>query len=174
MQSRSHDISSAVEGTCKWLLQHETYQSWATCDYSLLWIRGKPGSGKSTLLKYALGNHVAKHGDLILSFFFHGRGDELQRSPFGFFRSLLHQILGKAPHALLDLVDTFEKRRKEMGEFGEKWQWHPEELGRFFESSLPRILETHSVWLFIDALDECGNGNGVKLARKFKSLLKSL
>jgi ankyrin repeat protein len=174
MQSRFYDVSGALKGTCKWLLQHEMYQNWATSDYSLLWIKGNPGSGKSTLLKYALENHAAKQGELILSFFFHGRGDKLQRSPFGCFRSLLHQVLGKTPHALLDLVHTFDKRCKEVGEFDVKWQWHPEELGRFFESSLPRVLKTRSVWLFIDALDECGKGDAVKLVQRFKSLLNSL
>ncbi|KAM0247491.1 hypothetical protein ACHAQJ_009830 [Trichoderma viride] len=59
-----------------------------------------------------------------------------------------------------------------MGNYPEKWQWHPEELWHFLESSLPRILLTRSVWLFADALDECGEIHAKDLVRKFKSLLE--
>ncbi|KAK0655557.1 putative Pfs NB-ARC and ankyrin-domain-containing protein, partial [Cercophora newfieldiana] len=174
MQDRSHDIGSAIEGTCEWLLQHKTYRSWAVCDRGLLWIKGKPGSGKSTLLKYALGKYKTRGGALVLSFFFHGRGDELQRTPFGLWRSLLHQVLRQAPGALQDLVDEFERKRKQNGKPGEDWQWHEKELWPFFESSLSKVVRTRPVWLFIDALDECGKEIAVKLVEIFKSLLKHL
>ncbi|KAL8367828.1 hypothetical protein RB599_003644 [Gaeumannomyces hyphopodioides] len=115
----------------------------------------------------------ARNSDLIFSFFFHGRGDELQRTPFGLSRSLLHQVLRQAPDALPDLVDTFEKNRKDIGQPGEKWQWHREQLQRFFELSLPNVLKTRSVWLFVDALDECGEQNAVDLVKWFEALLRS-
>ncbi|KND94251.1 hypothetical protein TOPH_00804 [Tolypocladium ophioglossoides CBS 100239] len=168
-RDRSHGIDSAVEGTCKWLLWHESYTSWAAC---------KPGCGKSTLLRYALDNVRTvtdiRSNTLILSFFFHGRGAELQKTPLGFFRSILHQILIQAPETLSNLVDTFQQRCNTFGEPGEKWQWHPRELLRLFKLALPKILENHSILLFIDALDECGEENAVDLAGKFKSLLQGL
>jgi ankyrin repeat protein len=130
------------------------------------------------VLKYALDNGaVPSDGDgtLALSFFFHGRGHELQRTPLGLYRSLLHQVLKKVPNALSDLVNTFEQKRGEIGEPSEKtWQWNPERLWCFFESSLPEILKTRSVWLYVDALDECGTQHAVDLAEKFKSILLSL
>lgn len=126
------------------------------------------------MLKYALDNHGARENDLVLSFFFHGRGGELQKTPLGLFRSLLHQILGGAPDAAPDLVNTFETRCREFGNPGEKWQWHEAELRGFFESSLLNVRENHPVWLFVDALDECGEGNAVELVGVFKSLLGSL
>ncbi|RYP12625.1 hypothetical protein DL767_011160 [Monosporascus sp. MG133] len=178
MNDRFNDIDSAQSGTCEWLLAHQTYRSWATRDRGLLWIKGKPGSGKSTLLQYALKNvMVASNiGDraLVLSFFFHGRGAELQKTPLGLFRSLLHQLLGQVPDALSDLVAIFQERCKNMGEPDKKWKWHPRELQDSFESSLPKVLERRPVWLFIDALDECGEEDAVRLALGFGSLLKSL
>ena len=174
MQDRSLEIDRAVSGTCDWLLQHETYRAWSAHDRGFLWIKGKPGSGKSTLLKYALDNHEVGAGDLVLSFFFHGRGDELQRSPLGFLRSLLHQILGKAPDSLAGLVDTFEERYNEMGNPGDEWNWKQKELQHFVESSLQKVLEVRSAWLFVDALDECGKDNAVFLFRWLKSLLSTL
>ncbi|KAL8402589.1 hypothetical protein RB596_009093 [Gaeumannomyces avenae] len=175
MHNRSHDIHLAATGTCEWLLRHKTYLSWAACDQGLLWIKGKPGSGKSTLLKYALDSRERMPGprDLILSFFFHGRGDELQRTSLGLYRSLLHQVLSQVPDALPDFVDTFEKNCKEMGKPGDEWQWHLQELQRFFELSLPKVLKTRQVWLFVDALDECSKENAVDLAEWFESLLRN-
>ncbi|KAH7112235.1 hypothetical protein B0J13DRAFT_659322 [Dactylonectria estremocensis] len=158
MDSRFHDIDTAAQGTCEWLLRHETCTTWASCGRGLLWIKGKPGSGKSTLLQYVLKHGMAipntGEGALILSFFFHGRGSELQKTPLGLFRSLLHQLLRQLPEALTDL--------------------HPRELPRLLESSLPKVLGTRPVWLFVDALDECGQKNAGKLVRVFKSLLQGL
>ncbi|RFU77499.1 nacht and ankyrin domain containing [Trichoderma arundinaceum] len=116
MENRAHDVERPITGTCEWLLQHQTYTSWATSNRGMLWIKGKLGAGKSTLLKYAFSNQQqassARDSDLVLSFFFHGRGDELQKTPLGFFRSLLHQVLKQVPEALSDLVASFEQKCK--------------------------------------------------------------
>lgn len=129
------------------------------------------------MLKHALDKRGCMPGasdsDLVMSFFFHGRGDELQRTPQGFFRSLLHQVLRQVPAALPELVNTFEQKRNGIGEPSEKWQWHPKELQCFFESSLPSVLKGHSVWLYVDALDECGQKDAADLFRWFKSLLRA-
>ena len=121
MQDRSYDIDRAVTGTCEWLHRHEIYRNWAASDRGLLWIKGKPGSGKSILVKYALDNHGARDNVIVLSFFFHGRGSKLQRTPLGLFQSLLHQVLKEAPDALYDLAARFETKRKENGEPDKGW-----------------------------------------------------
>ncbi|KAL7918702.1 nacht and ankyrin domain-containing protein [Trichoderma austrokoningii] len=176
MESRSLEIESAVSGTCEWLLEHETFKKWAVYNQELLWIKGKPVSGKSTLLNYAHTSQKrlssAGDSDLVLSFFFHGRGNEPQKTPFGFFRSLLHQILKQMPNCLSDLVDTFERKCEELGKYAEKWQWHPKELWFALEYSILKVLETHSVWLFVDALDECGERNAKDLVQKFELLFR--
>ncbi|KAH8744343.1 Het-eN, partial [Hyaloscypha sp. PMI_1271] len=177
MDHRSQNIGPAAEGTCEWLVQHKKYLSWSAYDRGLLWINGKPGSGKSTLLRYLLDKMKSQNigdGALALSFFFHGRGVELERTPLGLFRSLLHQVLRQVPDALPDLVSTFQARCESEGEPGREWQWHQIELQLFFESSLLTVLETRSVWLFVDALDESGEENAVNLVQNFKFLLKSL
>ncbi|KAK4080934.1 hypothetical protein Trihar35433_2039 [Trichoderma harzianum] len=182
MLTRSSGVNDATSGTCEWLLHHKTYIRWITSNHGLFWIKGKPGSGKSTLLKYAFNyqkdlfsaaNNTAS-SDIFLSFFFHGRGEELQKTPFGLFRSLLHQILKQAPDALSDLVDDFTQKCKDMGNYQEKWEWHLNDLWRFFELSLPRVLAVCSVWLFVDALDECGEINAKDLVRKFTLLIERI
>ncbi len=138
MDHRSKNIDLAAAGTCEWLLQHEEYQNWVADDRGLLWIRGKPGSGKSTLLRYSLDNiMVASNiGDksLILSFFIHGRGAELQRTPLGLFRSLLHQLLGQVPDSIPDIVSTFRTWQDTVKNPGTEYDWHLPEPQSVFQS----------------------------------------
>ncbi|KAH7305580.1 hypothetical protein B0I35DRAFT_113420 [Stachybotrys elegans] len=177
MESRSKDVDTATTGTCEWLLGHSKYKTWKQSKRGLLWIKGKPGSGKSTLLRHALNSIQVDKGRgsaIVLSFFFHGRGVELQRTPLGLFRSLLHQLLSHVPDALLILIATFEERCKNMGTPGEKWQWHLNDLRDLFRSSIPKVLESRPIWLFIDALDECGKKNAIDLVEEFKTLFEGL
>ncbi|EFY96195.1 ankyrin repeat protein [Metarhizium robertsii] len=177
MESRYYDIDAAQTGTCEWLSQHKMYREWVERNRGLLWIKGKPGSGKSTLLRHALDDakkkRNVKENLLILSFFFHGRGTELQRTPEGFYRSLLHQ-LSKTPDAVSDVVSTFQEKCETFGEVGKAWQWHPKQLRELFESSIREALKLRPICLFVDALDECGEKDATMLAQRFKDLLDSL
>ncbi|KAL2146803.1 hypothetical protein VTI28DRAFT_2284 [Corynascus sepedonium] len=178
MDSRSQSIEAAAEGTCGWLLQHNTYKLWASSDKGLLWIKGKAGSGKSTLLRYAIDNGIATDAagksTLVLSFFFHGRGTELQKSPLGLFRSLLHQLVSHAPEAKAETEAMFTKRCKDRGKIGEAWQWTLGDLHALFEHALEKVLKTRSVCLYVDALDECGTEDAEMLLRNFETLLRRL
>jgi ankyrin repeat protein len=176
MNDRFNGIDAATDGTCEWLLLHKTYSDWVTCDLGLLWVKGKPGSGKSTLLRSALNDDMIASQigtDAVLSFFFHGRGVKLQRTPLGLFRSLLSQLLRKLPDKLTDLVDAFHKHEDSVKP-GEKWHWRLGELQLLFESSLTKALADQAVWLFIDALDEIGRDNAVKLVDKLNDIRKGL
>jgi ankyrin repeat protein len=173
MDDRSHDVENAASGTFTWLLEHDIYKSWVTAPQGgLLWIKGKPGSGKSTLLKYALSQHPMGDGGLVLSFFFHGRGDSLQKSPIGLLRSLLHQLLRKVPDALKGLVAAYEEKCRTLGPYEQRWHWNEKELQGFLGSALPKVLEFSGIWLYIDALDECGEGDAVKLIKWLESVME--
>ncbi|KAI0437727.1 hypothetical protein F4803DRAFT_570483 [Xylaria telfairii] len=175
---KTSELFAEKKGTCTWLHSHRSFKEWASGQRALLWIKGKPGSGKSTLLKYALAteqNKVATESkNLIISFFFNGRGDELQKTRLGFYRSLLYQLLQKFPGELPGLIDTFIERKKTFGAPGDYWHWHEEELRGFLEASLPKILEVFSITLFVDALDEAGEESAIRLVNEFKMLVKRL
>lgn len=158
----------AAKGTCEWLLNHPEYIRWAGCDGGLLWIKGTPGSGKSTLLKYILDQRSSDRRHLHLSFFFHGRGNELQRTTLGLFRSLLHQILHYMPKALPDLLQAFKQMQIK---FGAKLQWYAADLYKYLESSLSKVLQTQSVYIFVDALDECDRDDAARLLLDIQRLL---
>ncbi|KAL8310334.1 hypothetical protein RB597_010258 [Gaeumannomyces tritici] len=179
MTNRFHDIQPAKEKTCLWLLQHIKYRTWADRERSILWIMGKPGAGKSTLMKYALDNHRQLSGaakdDIVFSFFFHARGHDLQKTPLGFWLSLLHRLLELAPAALAPVVQAYGQKKANHGKHEEgKWQWHQNELHSMFKSALPEILQARRVLIYVDALDECGKDNAVALVSQFNSLLHGL
>ena len=179
MNKRGNDVESAAEGTCTWLFRHPKYRDWTSRPRGLLWIIGKPGAGKSTLLKHILKNKhqieptIQKKG-LVISFFFHGRGTELQKTPLGLFRSFLHQLLSYVPSTAADLVRTFKKKCETIGGPGKEWYWHPRELQDFFEASLLKVLEMCSVFILVDALDECGKEAAVMLVEHFQDLVQRL
>src|SRR2546423_1442599 len=114
MHEREYDIRSQADKTCAWLLEHRTFLEWLAQRCGLLWIKGKPGAGKSTLLKYALRDTgklgLPQNRLVVASCFFHGRGAEIQKSPLGLFRSLLHQLLEQVPDWLYELTQSFEKK----------------------------------------------------------------
>ncbi|EFQ99180.1 ankyrin repeat domain-containing protein 28 [Nannizzia gypsea CBS 118893] len=172
IDDRLNSMEDAAEGTCEWLIQHKKYKNWASRDRSLLWIKGKPGSGKSTLLQYALKNaektpNIGESNPIFLSFFFYDRGNTEQKTPLGFFQSLLYQLLCKAPDAMGELLTAFEERENK-GEHGVMWHWYQKELHALFESSLRDILKIRPIWLFVDALDECTEPDMAMFIQKLK------
>lgn len=173
MNDRRNEISDAAEGTCSWLLEDDEYIKWLSEPNGLLFITGKPGAGKSTLLKHVL--HKAEYchprvHKLVLSFFFHGRGEQLQRRPLGCYRALLHQMLSECPDHLSDIVEGFQKKHANMGEPVKDWYWNQNELQGLLKSCTSEVLETCPIEIMIDAVDECDQVD--ILARFLKELRK--
>jgi len=123
----------------------------------LLWIGGKPGAGKSTLLKYVLWEckqQASPRKLVAASPFCYGRGVNIQKPPLGLILSLLYQILDQIPDLLPEFNSIFDKCETE----GEKWKWHERELRMILEDCTRRAPEAYSIRIYVDALDECGNG----------------
>ncbi|KAF4495762.1 hypothetical protein FAGAP_8092 [Fusarium agapanthi] len=175
MDIRPTEIKPEAAGTCHWIFQHKIYRTWQSRDRSLLWLKGKPGSGKSTLLRYVLDNIMtstnSKGRPLVLSFFFSGRGTELQKTPDGLYRSLLCQMESKIPQALEAMEMRFRQIHTQSDTYDERWMWNTPELRCYARTSLWKALETHPIILLVDALDECGQKNAEQLAEEFNSLL---
>jgi len=113
------EVTEAHHDTFKWIFQHplndpegrdwDDFVQWLETGEGLYWINGKAGSGKSTLLKMVCHSpRTASHlavwkGDLDLCmahFFFWSSGTNLQKSQEGLLRSLLYDILSKAPQLI--------------------------------------------------------------------------
>ena len=99
MDSRRSTIKTAYSTTCQWLLKHPAYLDWVDPHHlqehrGFLWINGKPGAGKSTLIKFAYA-HAGRQGhehEVLVSFFFNARGNKLERSTVGMYRSRRYRL----------------------------------------------------------------------------------
>lgn len=163
MNSRGNSIPTAAAETCAWIFKHAKFQLWVTSQKpQILWILGHPGTGKSTLMKYISEwpHQSSKDGSksqYITSFYFYNLGAQLQRTASGLLRSVLFQLLQEFPNSLESFkeyqiqLDVATKEEKVLSGLN---------LLSLLEKLLRNVLEVTSVWLFIDALDECGNETG--------------
>ena len=152
IDARRLTIKKAHTKTCKWFLKQSQYLSWLqNCKlpehHGFLWIRGKPGAGKSTLMKFVLDSSKRTAKDaVIISFFFNARGNELEKSTIGMYRSLVLQLLQSIP-TLQSVLGSVELHGNT------SYQWTVESLKDIFEQAILK-LDHRSLICFIDALDE--------------------
>ncbi|KAI4223710.1 MAG: hypothetical protein L6R36_005206 [Xanthoria steineri] len=153
IDARYATIKAAHAKTCKWLLQRSEYQDWLnvakiSTHHGLFWIKGKPGSGKSTLLKFAVQSiRKVMRSAVVICFFFNARGEDLEKSTLGMYRSLLSQLLRALPD-IQEILDHFTPVQD-----GDSIRWHIEHLRNLFAAAVQRLGERHLI-CFIDALDE--------------------
>nr|OQO32604.1 hypothetical protein B0A51_00168 [Rachicladosporium sp. CCFEE 5018] len=147
LETRRRTVKAALAKTCKWILKHPACAKWLKLEHKFFWIKGKPGAGKSVLIKY-LDQHVTrglkKSNAVGLYFYFNARGERLEKSFLGLYRSLLVQIIDLVPELMheLDTLDT---------------QFDVSQLQRVLASAISSV--SRQIWIFIDALDECREGD---------------
>ncbi|RYC54411.1 hypothetical protein CHU98_g11798 [Xylaria longipes] len=176
IDARYSNIKSAHGKTCAWLLSHPDYIGWLTPaefprHHGLLWIHGKPGAGKSTLMKYIYTRALENTDtctNTIISFFFNARGDGLEKSTEGMYRSLLFQLLKKLPdlQEVLDPTDLFGQGSNDDG------SWQIDVLQRLFSAAMTK-LGRQRVTCFVDALDECSESQVRDMVEYFEQLGRS-
>ena len=174
IDARLLSLKAAHNKTCLWFLEKEKYRQWLDLQnlehhHGFLWIKGKPGSGKSILMKFLEARtrpSVAKDPNrLFASFFFYAPGEHLEKSTFGLYRSLLWQLLQKAPDLkrVLDEFDTNARRViKRSG-------WQTEALKETIERVID-CLGDQDLSVFIDALDECCDDDVADMVSFFEDL----
>ncbi|KAH7001009.1 ankyrin repeat protein, partial [Ilyonectria destructans] len=175
-QQYGYDEIHSAKDTCGWLLEDPQYQAWMNKQRGLFWIKGNPGAGKSVLMKFAVTrmNH-RKSGELVASFFIHGRGMLLQKTPLGVFRALLNSMLISFPEYLSQLTERFNDREKRFGSHQEnRWHWAEKELQEFMSEVLTKGTTNQPVVIFVDALDECGKDDAKRLLAYFKDLMNCI
>ncbi|KAJ3494398.1 hypothetical protein NLG97_g4106 [Lecanicillium saksenae] len=158
IDSRYETIKRAHAKTCQWLLKTREYLDWldqgkAQDHHGILWILGNPGAGKSTLMKFlfekARKTVKSKGNKKVISFFFNARGDDLEKSTSGMFRSLLVQLLDELP-GLQNIFNSLGVSVRN----GLIPDWSVELLQKLFEKAIQSLGKSTLV-CFIDALDEC-------------------
>jgi ankyrin repeat protein len=156
IDARYGTIKNAHAKTCKWLLRKSEHTEWLdptrlSSHHGFLWIKGKPGTGKSTLMKYAFTKaSKSRKGNIVIAFFFNARGEILEKTIIGMYRSLLLQLLEKIPtlqcnSGSLSLVPS---------SISADYQWTRHSLEDQLQQAVLSLGETPVIF-FIDALDEC-------------------
>jgi ankyrin repeat protein len=165
------NIKTAHDSTCDWLFEQPEYKKWLNGDlteeyHGFLWIKGKPAAGKSTIMKHALlKTRELLAGAAIISFFFNARGNVLEKTTLGMYRSLLHQLLTAIPHLQDVIVPMFLLRRK----YNDDYEWNIEGLQEAFITTI-KGLQHHRLVCFIDALDECEENDVRKMVEFLEDL----
>jgi ankyrin repeat protein len=152
MEFREMAVEHAYATTCQWIFKKEAFLRWRSPTFreynrGMFWIKGKPGSGKSTLMKCVLEHIRREQGACtIASFFFNARGEALEKTVKGCYRTLLHQLLEQVPGLLTSIrIPTIF----------EKGQSLPVEVLQSILREAVLLQEQDPLVLIIDALDEC-------------------
>jgi Cdc6-like AAA superfamily ATPase len=182
LNARRNGVGSALYETCRWIYQEVAYKNWAVPSETdvglhkeviregalpeaarltakMLWIKGKPGSGKSTIMKMLYEHHKDASSQsewCTLSFFFNARGNELEKTPSGLYRTLLWELIRNCPTALERIVPILQEK-EDSGDIS----WSDSELVETFH----RLISgdgKFSCYIFIDAMDECVDENEVR------------
>lgn len=172
MDHRYDDIHAAHANTCRWLFQKLEYITWRDPEYldshhGFLWIKGKAGSGKSTLMKCAFENaRGSLQNDKVFSFFFHARGQYLEKSVEGMYRSLLLQLLRSFPELRRKLPTHSPSSVQQQG-------WAITALRNHFDKIINSLERDESLTIYIDALDECDEDDMREAIEHFEELSTS-
>ncbi|KAF6823096.1 hypothetical protein CPLU01_11595 [Colletotrichum plurivorum] len=171
LDSRQSAIESAHAHTCQWFLEHRLYKSWLEPEkiahhHGFLWMRGKPGTGKSTIIEYQAWESLDKKARVVkavvVSFFFNARGEHLEKSIQGMFRSLIYQLLKSYPALGTALTDSdLQQDQSGSSELNT--------LKRTFEKAV-LALGSCLFTCFINALDECDEQQVMDMIQYFEDL----
>ena len=177
--SRESIIEPAIQGTGGWLLKSQNFQDWTHRQNldkhrGFFWIQGNPGSGKSTLMKKVYSLVTAYPQDpssVTAAFFFNARGNEIEKTPTGLLRTLLHHLCQRIS-TLRDLVvKAYVAKRRFLNS---NWQWQFSELKDLLAAVVKfSVLGQRRLILFIDALDECDLAATQSVIYMFESLANS-
>jgi hypothetical protein len=169
MDSRYEGIDPAHVNTCQWLFQKPEYVQWRDPEQlashnGFLWIKGKAGSGKSTLMKCAF-EHARKsfHNDKVIAFFFNARGQPLERSVEGMYRSLLLQILRHFPEIRPEFPTYGPGSVQQQG-------WTVPALRNHLYRAVSSLRQGEAMTFYIDALDECDEDDTREALEHFEEL----
>jgi ankyrin repeat protein len=154
MPFRLAEIAPAYAHTCLWVVETPEFIRWRDqrCrrqHHGILWVKGSPGVGKSTLMKciveHAMGQ--AREHEVVVSFFFNGRGFEIEKSTEGMYRSILHQVLQAVPR----LQETLSANVT----LTHPHTWHIGVLETLLRTAVCSLTPEEHITCYVDALDEC-------------------
>lgn len=115
--------------------------------------------------------HFTGEPTTVISFFFHARGEVLEKSPLGLYRSLVHQLLSQDPGSWKALHSIFKAKVK--GNTYKNISWSRRDLEECLIQAF-KPLECKPAVIFIDALDECPDNDAILVVDFFMGLMRQI
>ncbi|CAG8980239.1 hypothetical protein HYALB_00009821 [Hymenoscyphus albidus] len=141
----------------QWILEHPDFQQWRDDTQSrLLWVKGDPGKGKTMLISGILDELSPstklrdKAATTLLSYFFCQATDGRINNASAALRGLIYLLIDQQPLLISYVRKKYDHAGKALFEDPNAWV----ALSEIFTSILQDPSLT-SIYLIIDALDEC-------------------
>ncbi|KAK3671637.1 hypothetical protein LTR78_008560 [Recurvomyces mirabilis] len=131
-----------ADGTCDWVVQHPSYQTWlAGRGPPLLWISGGPGKGKTMISIYLseVLQPMVDSKDAVLLYYFISNRDRNRNTALTIMRGILYQWLSFQPH-LAEYIKTY---------------FEGSETTKYTISSFASLWRLFLIMLSRNGLDEC-------------------
>lgn len=166
--TRINSIRPVFSQTFQWIFNEDSgtgFTDWLKCEEKIYWITGKPGSGKSTMMKMIV-DHPSTQNLLkpwaasrelhLVSHFFWMKGSMGQQSLFGFYRSLIIQMLLQWPELATVAANFLHDKahiRVERDALTRKLSLPV--YNALFKNLAAHYGTSHCLFIILDSLDEC-------------------
>src|SRR5205823_5477227 len=100
----------------QWIYKDSSYMRWASNENMLLWIKGNPGSGKSVLIKSLHARREQardRQSTFMLKFFFNARGIQKERTIFGLYLALMHDLLRQDHILMAEFLPLYVRKARQ-------------------------------------------------------------
>ncbi|RDW65768.1 uncharacterized protein DSM5745_09507 [Aspergillus mulundensis] len=141
-----------LEGSCQWILDRDDFRDWKyAAGNSLYWIKGDPGKGKTMLMIGIIRDMLrAAPKNALTSFFFCQNADPNLNNATAVLRGLMYRLASQRKSLIAHIREAYDRRGRALFD----------DANAFFSLSniLARMLDDPSlpsIYIFIDALDEC-------------------
>ncbi|RYP30214.1 hypothetical protein DL767_006361 [Monosporascus sp. MG133] len=150
------------EAASSWILSHPSYHQWRHDETKLLWIKGGAGKGK-TMLLVAITRELQPctkldkpDADSFLSFFFCQNTDDRLNNAVAILKGLIYLLLVQDSSLVSYLKNDYDRMGKEVFDASNNVNAF-DALSNVFRHMV-RHPRSETVYLAVDALDECEDG----------------
>jgi Cdc6-like AAA superfamily ATPase len=164
--SQQHDIiSRKEEGTGSWFLDSLEFEAWQHGSDKTLFCPGIPGAGKTMIAAIAI-DHLyrrARSEDIGVAYLFCNYKAQLEQTAATLLATVLKQLVQSRPGLAAPVIRMYEDHQKQRSR---------PSLDEIFEALQSVCSAYHTVYLVVDALDECTDQDGVRnqLVNKLREL----
>jgi hypothetical protein len=144
-----------LEDSYRWIFRTSEFKQWRSDQLSpLLWIKGDPGKGK-TMLLCGIINELSRStvDTALLSYFFCQATDSRINNATAVLRGLIYMLVDQQPSLMSHIQKKYDNAGKALFEDANAWTALSEIFTNILQDS-----SLDSIYLIVDALDECVTG----------------